>query len=67
MDKYDLVKVIKSGIDAKFIDEFGIIKDIYKDIDDIKLYEILFVGAKTNELAKKYGGALFYESELEGI
>lgn len=66
MEKYDLVRVLESETFPMLEGAIGIITKVYEDIDNLKVYQLIFVGKKHNELAYKLG-ALFYDHELEGI
>lgn len=67
MELYDLVRVVKSEEFTPLVGEPGIITEVHIDIDDNELYELIFVGKRNNEVSEGFGGALFYEHELEVI
>lgn len=67
LELYELVKVADSEDYIPLIGEQGIISKIHIDIDNNKLYELIFIGKSNNDISHRFGGALFYEHELEGI
>lgn len=64
-NKFDLVKVIEKN-DKDFYGAIGIIDKVDKDIEDIPLYRLLFVGEFHNKVAEQ-GIPYFYDEELEEI